>query len=94
MTLNETIAAAGLSGATQVSRMTGVSRQTLHNWQKSRPELLRLVLLGCLQDLKAKATTTAPACPACGCEREIVIKTQDLRMCPGCGRRMPLGKEV
>ena len=39
--------AEGLKSLTQVSEMTGQSLQTLINWSKSKPELFKIVLLGC-----------------------------------------------
>lgn len=30
-----------------VSEKTGVSRQTLNNWYKNRPELIKIILFGC-----------------------------------------------
>jgi hypothetical protein len=40
--------ASGLKSLTQVSDLTGVSLQTLTNWHKNKPELFKIVLLGCL----------------------------------------------
>ena len=45
--------AEGLKSLTQVSEMTGQSLQTLSNWSKNKPELFKIVLLGC----KAKLVT-------------------------------------
>ena len=44
----QTAKAVGLHNLSQVSRQTGVSLQTLHNWHKNKPELFRIVLLGCV----------------------------------------------
>ena len=43
--------AAGLNSLTQVMMITGVSLQTLSNWYKHKPELFRIVLLGCVEYL-------------------------------------------
>ena len=45
--------AEGLKSLSQVSEMTGQSLQTLSNWSKNKPELFKIVLLGC----KAKLST-------------------------------------
>lgn len=37
----------GLKSLSQVSKMTGQSLQTLSNWAKNKPELFKIVLLGC-----------------------------------------------
>jgi hypothetical protein len=37
----------GVKSLADVSRMTGVSRQTLTNWHKYKPELFGVVILGC-----------------------------------------------
>jgi len=38
---------AGLQSLASVSDLTGVSYQTLSNWHRHKPELFRIVLLGC-----------------------------------------------
>jgi len=38
----------GLKSLSQVSTLTGVSLQTLDNWSKSKPDLFRVVLAGCV----------------------------------------------
>ena len=43
----------GLKSLTQVSQITGVSLNTLTNWHRDKPELFRIVLLGCLADIGA-----------------------------------------
>lgn len=45
--------AEGLKNLSVVSEMTGQSLQTLSNWAKHKPELFRIVLLGCKADLGA-----------------------------------------
>jgi len=45
--------AEGLKSLSQVSGMTGQSLQTLSNWAKSKPELFKIVLLGCKAKLGA-----------------------------------------
>ena len=47
---------AGLKNLKQVSELTHVSVQTLTNWVRNKPHLFRIVLKGCLADLK----TTTP----------------------------------
>ena len=37
---------AGLESLQQVSTATGVSRQTLRNWHRDKPDLFKIVLLG------------------------------------------------
>lgn len=51
MTPSQQAKAAGLKNLLQVSKMTGQSLQTLSNWAKNKPELFRIVLLGCKADL-------------------------------------------
>jgi len=53
MTPSQQAKAAGLKNLTQVSVTTGVSLNTLTNWHRDKPELFRIVLLGCLADLRA-----------------------------------------
>ena len=48
MTAARQAKAAGLKSLAQVSEMTGVSRQTLENWFKNKPDLFAIVLAGCL----------------------------------------------
>lgn len=43
----------GLKSLSQVSKMTGQSVQTLSNWAKDKPELFKIVLLGCKAALEA-----------------------------------------
>ena len=38
----------GLESLSQVIELSGVSRQTLDNWSKNKPELFEVVLLGCI----------------------------------------------
>ena len=42
--------AAGLKSLRQVAQITKQSEQTLSNWHKHKPDLFRIVLLGCLED--------------------------------------------
>ena len=51
MTPAEQAKAAGLKSLTQVSQITGQSLNTLTNWHRDKPDLYRIVLLGCLADL-------------------------------------------
>lgn len=41
----------GLKSLAQVSQITGVSLNTLTNWHRDKPELFRIVLIGCKSDL-------------------------------------------
>jgi hypothetical protein len=41
----------GLKKLAQVTEVTGVSSQTLDNWQKTKPELFRAVCLGSIKIL-------------------------------------------
>ena len=45
----------GLESLSQVSKMTGQSLQTLSNWAKNKPELFKIVLLGCNEKLGVQA---------------------------------------
>lgn len=36
----------GLKSLEQVSKQTGISRQTLNNWSKNKPDLFDVVLIG------------------------------------------------
>jgi hypothetical protein len=46
---------AGLADLNEVTRLTKVSRQTLTNWYKNKPELFRVVILGCAADREKPA---------------------------------------
>ncbi len=48
MTPSQQCKSAGLDSLAQVSKMTGVSVQTLSNWHKHKPDLFKIVILGCL----------------------------------------------
>jgi len=52
MTPSQQAKALGIKSMKQVSQMTEVSTQTLINWHRDKPELYRVVLLGCTVDLK------------------------------------------
>jgi len=45
---------AGLKSLAQVSELTGVSFQTLNNWAKNKPDLFKVVLIGCKQLMDSK----------------------------------------
>lgn len=47
MTPSQQAKAAGLKSLAVVQEMTGQSAQTLSNWAKNKPDLLRVVLAGC-----------------------------------------------
>lgn len=44
----------GLSSLTEVQKITGVNRQTLDNWYKTKPILFNIVLQGCIAVKSAK----------------------------------------
>lgn len=48
MTPSQQAKEAGLKSLSQVSEMTGQSRQTLVNWHNNKPELFAVVLAGCV----------------------------------------------
>lgn len=50
MTPSQQVKSVGLKSLTQVSQLTGQSLQTLSNWHRDKPELFRIVLLGCLAE--------------------------------------------
>jgi len=39
---------AGLRSLAQVSKLTGISAETLNNWYLNRPKLFTVVIAGCL----------------------------------------------
>jgi len=41
----------GIDSLTTVTRLTGVSQQTLHNWKKNKPDLFDIVIEGCASRL-------------------------------------------
>jgi hypothetical protein len=43
---------AGLKNLLQVQQLTGQSAQTLTNWHRDKPDLFKIVLLGCAASLK------------------------------------------
>lgn len=47
MTASEQAKAAGLKSLKQVAELTGQSAQTLNNWAENKPQLFKIVLLGC-----------------------------------------------
>ena len=48
MTPSQQAKEVGLKSLSQVSILTGVSLQTLDNWSKSKPELFKVVIAGCV----------------------------------------------
>jgi hypothetical protein len=52
MTPSQQAKEAGLKNLLQVQKLTSVSAQTLTNWHKDKPELFKIVLLGCVARLK------------------------------------------
>lgn len=53
MTPSQQAKAEGLKSLSQASRMTGQSLQTLSNWARNKPELFKIVMLGCKAKLAA-----------------------------------------
>ncbi len=47
MTPSEQAKKAGLESLAEVSRISSVKLQTLHNWHRNKPRLFRIVLFGC-----------------------------------------------
>jgi len=52
MTPSQQAKEAGLKSLLQVQQLTGQSAQTLTNWNREKPELFKVVLLGCAAILK------------------------------------------
>lgn len=50
LTPSQQAKAAGLKNLRQVEELTGQSAQTLTNWHRDKPELFRIVLLGCVSE--------------------------------------------
>ena len=49
LTLSKKCKAVGFKSALELTRITGVSKETLTNWMKNKPLLFDVVLLGALQ---------------------------------------------
>jgi hypothetical protein len=47
MTASQEAKKAGLHSLLEVSRITGVSFQTLNNWHNNKPNLFKIVVIGC-----------------------------------------------
>jgi len=52
MTPAQQAKAAGLESLAVVIEMTGISRQTLENWHRNRPQLFDVILAGCVAKLE------------------------------------------
>lgn len=52
MTPSKAAKAAGLKSLREVQDLTRQSAQTLTNWHRDKPELFKIVLLGCVASLK------------------------------------------
>lgn len=52
MTPSEAARSVGLDGISTVSEVSGASPQTLGNWNRNKPALFRVVLLGVVAALK------------------------------------------
>jgi hypothetical protein len=48
MTASETAKQYGLKSLADVSKLTGVSTQTLNNWHNDKPKLFVIVIAGCV----------------------------------------------
>jgi lambda repressor-like predicted transcriptional regulator len=55
MTPSQKAKSAGLSSLAEVSKMTGVSTQTLNNWFNEKPKLFEIVIAGCAAVKSEKA---------------------------------------
>lgn len=51
MTPAQQAKAAGLKNLSQITQETGVSLQTLTNWHRDKPDLFRVVVIGCVASL-------------------------------------------
>jgi hypothetical protein len=49
MTASQLAKSHGLRSLAQVSELTGASPQTLNNWHNHKPQLFRVVLMGCAE---------------------------------------------
>lgn len=49
MTPSQQAKQAGLSSLAEVERISGVSKRTLINWHKNKPQLFAVVLAGCAE---------------------------------------------
>lgn len=47
MTASQEAKKAGMQSLLEVSRITGVSFQTLNNWHNNKPNLFKVVVIGC-----------------------------------------------
>jgi len=54
MTPSQQAKEAGLKNLLQVQQLTGQSAQTLTNWHRDKPELFKIVLLGCVSSLESE----------------------------------------
>ena len=52
MTPAQQARALGLDSLSQVTRLTGVSPQTLANWHKHKSKLFKVVLMGCVVEAR------------------------------------------
>lgn len=55
MTLSKRCQSVCLSIGAELSRITGVSKETLTNWMKNKPKLFAVVLLGAVQTIDDSA---------------------------------------
>jgi lambda repressor-like predicted transcriptional regulator len=55
MTPSQKAKSAGLSSLAEVSKITGVSTQTLNNWFNEKPKLFEIVIAGCAAVKSEKA---------------------------------------
>jgi hypothetical protein len=54
MTLSKLLRRAGLESLAELSEISGVPVRTLQDWHKSKPKLIKVVLIGCksIKDLE------------------------------------------
>ena len=52
MTPSQQAKEAGLKNLLQVQQLTGQSAQTLINWNRDKPELFKIVIIGCASSLQ------------------------------------------
>lgn len=62
-TLSERAKAAGLTSASELTRITGASKETLTNWLKDKPQLFEIVLKGATANIQPKPQEPEPPAP-------------------------------
>jgi AcrR family transcriptional regulator len=54
MTASQKARSKGLDSLAQITRITGVSKETLTNWHKNKESLFNIVIIGCLEDIRQR----------------------------------------